>query len=137
MKRVAITLSACLFTAPAFAGDAASSLAGRWPFEVAVAPEFRRLAGEPLAKEVEPLLETGPKSEVLEGRWVVSEGCRSHICDTAAAFVMVDSQTGAVKAWTTTAGKAGVTAAGNQASAGMEPPREVAAKFDGWWSRLR
>lgn len=137
MKLGSIAIAACLLVCPAFAGDAVSSLASRWPFEVAAAPEFRRLAGESLAKKVEPLLETGPKSEVVGGRWIVSEGCRPHACDTAAAFVVVDGQTGVVKAWTTTAGKAGVTAAGNQASTGMEPPREVAAKFDGWWSILR
>lgn len=137
MKLGSIALAACLLVCPAFAGDAISSLASRWPFEVAAAPEFRRLAGESLAKKLEPLLETGPKSEVLGGRWVVSEGCRSHTCDTAAAFVVVDNQTGAVKAWMTTAGKAGVTAAGNQASAGMEPPREVGDQLDGWRSRLR
>lgn len=136
MKLRSIALAACLLVCPAFAGDAISSLASRWPFEVAAAPEFRRLAGESLAKKLEPLLETGPKSEVLGGRWVVSEGCRSHTCDTAAAFVVVDSQTGGVWAWTTTSGKAGVTAIKNSTAAGMEPPPEVTTKLDGWRSRL-
>lgn len=135
MRPVSIALAVCLLAVPALAGDA-ESLTGRWPFEVAANPEFRQLVGEALAKRVEPLLETGPKSEAIGGRWVAIEGCRPHSCDTAAAFVVVDCQTGAVKAWTTTAGKPGVESDGNPASAGMEPPREVSAKLEGWRSRL-
>lgn len=137
MRSVSIALAVCLLAFPALAGDPVSPLAGRWPFEVATEPGFRKLAGERLAKKIEPLLETGPKSEAVGGRWVAIEGCRPHSCDTAAAFVVVDCQTGAVKAWTTTSGKAGVKADGNPSSAGMAPPRGVAAKLDEWRSRLR
>lgn len=137
MRPVSIALAVCLLAFPALAGDAVSPLAERWPFEVATEPGFRKLAGERLAKKIEPLLETGPKSEAVGGRWVAIEGCRPHSCDTAAAFVVVDCQTGAVKAWTTTAGKPGVKTDGNPASTGMEPPSEIGNRLDGWRSRLR
>lgn len=136
MRSVSIALAVCLLALPAFAGNA-ESLTGRWPFEVAANPEFRQLVGEALAKRVEPLLETGSKSEAIGGRWLVVEGCRPHSCDAAAAFIVMDGETGGMKAWTTTSGKAGVKADGNPSSAGMAPPRGVAVKLDEWRSRLR
>lgn len=136
MRSVSIALAVCLLAFPALAEGMISPLAGRWPFEVAANPEFRQLVGEALAKRVEPLLETGPKAEAVGGRWLVIEGCRPHSCDTAATFIVVDGETGGVKAWTTTSGKAGVKTDGNPASAGMEPPREVSAKLEAWRSRL-
>lgn len=137
MKPASITLAACLFAVPAFAGDMVSAWVGRRSFEVVADSDFRKLAGERLVKKIEPLLETGPKSEALSGRWLVVEGCRPHACDKAAAFVVIDSGTDTVLAWMTTSGKAGITAMVNPASAGTELSREVAAKLDGWRSRLR
>lgn len=137
MKPASITLAACLFAVPAFAGDTVSAWVGRWSFEVVADSDFRKLAGERLVKKIEPLLETGPKSEALSGRWLVVEGCRPHSCDAAAAFIVMDGETGGIKTWTTTSGKAGVKADGNPSSAGMAAPRGVAVKLDEWRSRLR
>lgn len=136
MSRLAMAAAACLISAPVFAGDLLTSLAGRWPFEIAADKDFRKLAGERLSARLEPLLETGPRAELTEGRWLVVEGCRPHACDQAGAFVVVDGKTGRVWGWLTTSGQAGVESMGNPASEGAPPPRQVALKLDGWRARL-
>jgi hypothetical protein len=136
MPRLAMSVVACLLSAPALAGNLVTSLAGRWPFEVASDPGFRRLVGETVAKELEPLLETGPKVEALDGHWVVVEGCRSHSCDVASAFVVLDGETGSAWVWSTGSGKAGVRADASRTPDGTPLPRAVANMLDGWLSRL-
>jgi hypothetical protein len=136
MSRLAMAAAALLLPAAALAGGDVPSLAGRWPFEAASDPGFRRLVGETLAKKLEPLLENGPRSRSVDGRWVVVEGCRPHSCDVAAAFVVVDGETGSARVWRTTSGKAGVRAETPRSTDGAQLPRPVADMLDGWLSRL-
>lgn len=136
MSRMAMAVAACLISAPVFASDFLTSLAGRWPFEAASDPGFRRLVGETLAKELEPLLENGPRSRSVDGRWVVVEGCRPHSCDVASALVVLDGETGSARVWSTTSGKAGVRAETPRTPDGAPLPRAVAGMLDGWLSRL-
>lgn len=136
MPRLAMAAAALLLSAPALAGGDVLPLTARWPFETASDPGFRRLVGETLAKELEPLLESGPRSRSVDGRWVVVEGCRPHSCDVAATFVLVDGETGSVRVWRTTSGKAGVRTETPRTTDAAPLPRAVADLLDGWLARL-
>lgn len=137
MKAAPFTLVASLVVCPAFAWEAASLRTEHWPFEIAIDPEFRRLAGERLANEVAPLLETGPKVRTIEGRWLVIEECPPHACDVAAAFVTVDTMSGTVTAWMSTTGKGGVNVMTAPAPTEVKTPQEIKTMHEAWLSRLR
>lgn len=98
LRNFPLALMALALAFPAVAGESPLAWAGRWPFEVADDSGFRRLTGDALAKGLGPLLETGPKAEAVADRWLVVEGCRPHSCDRAAAFVVIDTKAGGLKA---------------------------------------
>lgn len=130
-------IAALAFAVPALADDNPVPWAGHWPFEIAADPAFKDLAGDAFADRVEPLLETGPKAQAVGGRWLVVEGCRSHLCGFAGAFVVIDMETGGMKAWSTMDGAAGVRPHANAGWGGTNLPREIAARLEAWRSRLR
>lgn len=134
---IPVALMALALALPAIAGEVPLAWAGRWPFEIADDAGFRRLAGDALAKDLGPLLETGPKAEAVAGRWLVVEGCRPHSCDTAAAFVVIDARTGGVKAWMTTHGVTAISVEETPAWTATEPPPEIAALLRVWRSGIQ